>query len=323
MDKIEPLLSICIPTYNRCNILKDVLNQYLNNPEFDEDVEIIISDNASTDGTCEMCQAFCLRAGNIHYYRNKENIRDANFVKVLDLAKGMYLKLFNDWAYCTVESLRYIKERIRENLVEKKPVYFSSGNIFTQYKAEVVYARNLDEFVRVVSTFVTYNNLFGVWKEQWKAVADKGKYSALQLQQVDWIYQIVSQNGGCVIYDKPVFWSSSVSLGARGGYNWFKIHLDNYYTIMCTYVKKGCISSHTFIEDKHNLLEHFKPEFSKALFYNYDKAWNFETRGTVNLLLKYYRKDPYVIYYLVKLLLFFTFQVSKPWGVHLRNYLLK
>ena len=54
-NSFRPLLSICIPTFNRGNILNDVLNNYVNNPQFDNEVEIVISDNASTDITAEIC----------------------------------------------------------------------------------------------------------------------------------------------------------------------------------------------------------------------------------------------------------------------------
>lgn len=46
------ILSICIPTYNRKEILKGTLDEIFSCP--DEDIEVIVIDNASTDGTREM-----------------------------------------------------------------------------------------------------------------------------------------------------------------------------------------------------------------------------------------------------------------------------
>ena len=45
---MKPLLSICIPTFNRASYLKQALDAYVNNTSLNEDVEIVISDNAST-----------------------------------------------------------------------------------------------------------------------------------------------------------------------------------------------------------------------------------------------------------------------------------
>ena len=47
----EPILSICIPTYNRAESLRTSLQQYVSCKGFDESIEIVISDNASTDDT--------------------------------------------------------------------------------------------------------------------------------------------------------------------------------------------------------------------------------------------------------------------------------
>lgn len=46
------ILSICIPTYNRKEILKGTLDEIFSCP--DDDIEVIVIDNASTDGTIEM-----------------------------------------------------------------------------------------------------------------------------------------------------------------------------------------------------------------------------------------------------------------------------
>lgn len=46
------ILSICIPTYNRKDILKDTLDEIFSYPN--NDIEVVVIDNASTDGTGEM-----------------------------------------------------------------------------------------------------------------------------------------------------------------------------------------------------------------------------------------------------------------------------
>ncbi len=307
----NPLLSICIPTYNRGDILRKALEQYINNSEFDDEVELVISDNCSEDDTAEICNHYCRLKNNIKYFRNEQNIRDKNFIEVLNHASGEYLKLSNDWVFFDRNALAYMKSIIRENINAKTPLFFTSGTIFTNKKAEVVRCKNLDEYVSAISTFVTYNNLFGVWRLQWCEVSDRSKYAELQLQQVDWAYQIVSKNNGCILFDKSLFKSIPPKKFVRSGYNWFKVHLDNYYKIMMPYVKNGQISACTLKRDKHYLLEHFKPEFCWTYFYNYNKEWRFETKGTISLLWKYYRNDPYVIWYFMKLPFFYTYMTIK------------
>lgn len=314
MESKRPILSICIPTYNRCTILYEVLSNYSNNPEFDDSVELVISDNASTDDTESMCKQFSEKHPNIKYHRNQENIRDENFPLALSLAQGEYLKLCNDWVYATEESLKYIKDKIKEHLTDRIPVFFTSDSVFTKYKAEEIECYGLDDYVKVVSTYVTSNNLFGSWREQWANVTEKRKCSPLLLQQEDWTFQIVSQHNGCIICDKKVFVRVKETLGKRSGYNWFQVHLDNYYKIMQPYIEKGFISSETLNEDKHNLLEHFKFEFCLALFYNYSSYWKFNTDGTWQLLCKYYKGEPYFAYFLFRLPFYYVSTIIKSIG---------
>jgi glycosyltransferase involved in cell wall biosynthesis len=84
-----PLLSIGVPVYNDAQAigpaLEDLLRQSL------LDLEIIISDNASTDGTSEICRSFAVRDIRVRYIRQVENIGSrANFQFVLLNARGKY-----------------------------------------------------------------------------------------------------------------------------------------------------------------------------------------------------------------------------------------
>ena len=96
----HPLLSICIPTYNRVNFLKDLLPGLMReiisadqgNPE---DVELLISDNASTDLTQDYIQS--LNSKWVQYHRNEENIgAGRNYFKCIQRATGDYVWLFGD-----------------------------------------------------------------------------------------------------------------------------------------------------------------------------------------------------------------------------------
>lgn len=90
-----PLLSICIPTYNRAEYLEKSLDSLVNQENFSQ-IEVVISDNASTDTTSEVCRKFTEQYPNIFYHRNEENIHDRNFPAVLMKAHGVFRKLYND-----------------------------------------------------------------------------------------------------------------------------------------------------------------------------------------------------------------------------------
>jgi glycosyltransferase involved in cell wall biosynthesis len=56
----QPILSICVPTYNREKCLRRLLDSIVFQKEFIDtnDVEVVISDNASTDSTKELVNEY-------------------------------------------------------------------------------------------------------------------------------------------------------------------------------------------------------------------------------------------------------------------------
>ena len=90
-------LSICIPTYNRAHYLKETLQAFLNQIKDKDNIEIVISDNASCDGTYNLVKEFREKFKIIKYYRNERNLGlDLNVLRCVEKAKGEYCWLFSD-----------------------------------------------------------------------------------------------------------------------------------------------------------------------------------------------------------------------------------
>ena len=86
-----PKTSIGLPVYNGENYLSNALTGLLQQ-DYD-DFELIISDNASTDGTEAICRAFAREDRRIHYVRNETNIGlSANHNRTFLLARGQFFK---------------------------------------------------------------------------------------------------------------------------------------------------------------------------------------------------------------------------------------
>ncbi|KAB8334598.1 glycosyltransferase family 2 protein [Scytonema tolypothrichoides VB-61278] len=91
MTNNQPRLSIGLPVYNGEKFLKQAIDSLL--AQTLEDFELIISDNASTDKTEEICRAYAVKDKRIRYYRNEKNIGCAcNFNRVFELSSGEYFK---------------------------------------------------------------------------------------------------------------------------------------------------------------------------------------------------------------------------------------
>ena len=86
-------VSVCIPTYNRAQYLRESIESVL--MQSFSDFELIICDNASVDDTREVVNSFC--DDRISYYRNPENLGAFKNINLcLKLAKGEYITIFHD-----------------------------------------------------------------------------------------------------------------------------------------------------------------------------------------------------------------------------------
>jgi len=87
----KPLVSIGLPVYNGEKYVGKAIESVLT--QTFEDFELIISDNASTDRTEEICREYTANDPRIHYYRNERNLGAAkNFNRVFELSTGELFK---------------------------------------------------------------------------------------------------------------------------------------------------------------------------------------------------------------------------------------
>jgi glycosyltransferase involved in cell wall biosynthesis len=90
-----PLVSIGMPVYNGAQFLRKSLDSILAQ-DFGH-FELIISDNASTDGTEEICKEYLSKDRRIRYYRNAANMGAAeNFNRVFRLSSSKYFMWAGD-----------------------------------------------------------------------------------------------------------------------------------------------------------------------------------------------------------------------------------
>lgn len=91
-----PLVSIGIPTFNRLSSLQRAV-QSARGQDY-PNIEIVISDNASKDGTEEFCRSACAEDYRLRYIRQPANVGpERNFATVLQHARGeLFMWLADD-----------------------------------------------------------------------------------------------------------------------------------------------------------------------------------------------------------------------------------
>lgn len=96
--KHHPLLTIGLPTYNRAKCIERQLNDIIKqSSNLTNIIEILISDNASTDDSYRTIEKIAKTATNIKYYRQEKNIgMAANFSFLANKASGKYYWCIGD-----------------------------------------------------------------------------------------------------------------------------------------------------------------------------------------------------------------------------------
>lgn len=91
LGRSSPDLTVGLPVYNGQQYLASALDSVLNQSY--DDFLLIISDNASTDATADICREYAARDERIAYFRQKKNMGGAwNFNVVAENASSSFFK---------------------------------------------------------------------------------------------------------------------------------------------------------------------------------------------------------------------------------------
>jgi len=107
INERKPLVSVCIPVYNRPELIKKALDSCL--AQTYKNIEIVVVDDASTDNTYEVIKSYVERDSRVKAYRNEKNLGMVpNWLRTFELAMGEYVQHLgsDDW--------------LDENFIEKK-----------------------------------------------------------------------------------------------------------------------------------------------------------------------------------------------------------
>lgn len=176
-------LSICIPTYNRGPFIGELLDSILAQRGYGWEIEVVISDNASTDETAEVVAAYRDRLPTLVYHRASENMgADRNFLKVVELATGDFCWLmgsddkFEPGAFAHIEEavrrhfdvsgVSVAAQGYRENLASPMFIPDPIAKGFT----EDTLLEGLENIAVAIGTSLGYLSSIVVRRDRWQAV---------------------------------------------------------------------------------------------------------------------------------------------------------
>ena len=284
----KPLLSICIPTYNRAEYLKKSLESLVGQESFSE-IEVVISDNCSTDNTQEVIAEFQKVYPNIAYFRNEENIRDRNYPTVMMRAHGVFRKLCNDNLLYKEGTISYFLKALSENANEKPCIFFLNGSKPSESSDFICV--NFNELMYAISYFVTWIGGFGLWEEDCTNLKSELNIFDTQLWQTYKFLADFAKRKKCLVLNKKMVGSFNVA-NKDLTYGIFKIFHDNYLNLLSPYINSGVISPNCLEWLKKDLLfNHFS-----VILLNWEiknKLASYNSDNLKKIIFEGYSKEPY------------------------------
>jgi glycosyltransferase involved in cell wall biosynthesis len=255
----KPLLSICIPTYNRGDILDKSIASIVLQPEFVyKDVELVISDNASDDNTEEIVKRYQKIYKNIFYSKNSKNLRDKNYPIVIGQAHGKFRKLCNDTLIFLEGSIGKLINIVKENDIKRPVIFFLNDQIRNKH-GKLYCVDDFDLFVKTISFWSTWIGGFGIWDDDYNNIEDKFSGCELSLWQTKVLFEACVKKKNFFIDNSRYFDIQNVEKKDLT-YGLYKIFYENYLGLYKQYLASNKISDKTFVFlKKHLLFDFFRP----------------------------------------------------------------
>jgi len=115
MNDKKYILSICIPTYNREESLKELIENIIHQEWFSEEIEIMIYNDPSMDKTQSMVEGYQKKYPNITYHRNEKRIgMIPSILDSITMCKWEYVWLFSDDDLMADNAIKTMIEVIKE-----------------------------------------------------------------------------------------------------------------------------------------------------------------------------------------------------------------
>jgi glycosyltransferase involved in cell wall biosynthesis len=156
----QPLISICIPTYNQTIHLKKLLTSTFS--QKDVAFEVIITDDSSTNDVAELVSDFKTNGFEISYYKNNPALgAPKNWNYGISLTKGEYIKIMHhDQWFEDDYALKKLLDKIIHN--KKTFVFCAAKNDFRGRISEFkIKAKELNDIKKEPENLILANLIGG------------------------------------------------------------------------------------------------------------------------------------------------------------------
>ena len=235
MEK-TPLLSICIPTYNRSSYLDGALLRFRKAlATGDYDAELIVSDNHSTDSTREVVERHISEGLECRYFRNEKNLGfDGNFMNCFRHARGKYIWLLSDDDYLIPEKFGMLYKALEDG--EYGLVHLEQNTYGKAAGDASKVFHGIGDFLEEVNVFITFLSA-NILRKEIVDSTDPSKYMGTNIVQVPFYLRSALSRPDNLIIREPVL-DPGKAYSSNGGYNLFQVFCANLNGILRELVRQ-------------------------------------------------------------------------------------
>jgi hypothetical protein len=288
----QPIVSFCIPTCGREEILKKTLESFfIDNADVKLSLyEICISDNSPTYETKNMLEQY-FKGKNIVYKRNNV-VGFLNSVEALKLGTSAFLKLHNNYTIFLKGMLSKFILNIKTYVILKPCIFFTFGNI--KSNQDIITINNFNDFLYKLSYWSTWSTAFGIWKEDFEKL-----YMNIEINSMFPHTSLLFKSNykSNFIIDNCFYFDNQI-LEKKGGYHITKTFCVDFIEMLRVILIENIINKKTYKYIKNKLLcDFFSKWYVNIIIYK--EKYTFDISNTYILLQKYYRKAEIIYFYLL------------------------
>lgn len=237
----QPILSLCIPIYNRLAYLERQLLRMLEDKDlFEEQIQLIISDNCSKDDLKTCCEQYQQKGLNLIYHRNETNIGpDGNFEWCFRHADGKYVWLLGS------DDIP-VSGMLRDLLAELDGRDFGIVHLNTSSikQPSVVYSHD-ETIVADIGVWITFMSANIIRTQSLKTIDLSDYVGSFMIQVPAYLNAALTASQNSILFLGQLF-EKDTDGANNGGYNLFQVFVENLFGMYQQFIDKGMLSQKAF-----------------------------------------------------------------------------
>jgi glycosyltransferase involved in cell wall biosynthesis len=249
IERNRPLVSICIPTRGRVDILKQTLESIYEDKSIDLNLfEVVVSDNSSTD-EINILLPFFKEQKNLIFVKS-ESEGFMNSINALKHGKGVFLKLLNDYSYFFNNTFSQLINFFKNQEDKKNCISFTSNTLRSN---NVTFYSSFDTFIINLSFYSSWSSAFCIRKEKFDLISNDIKYNK-QFPHTSLLFEEYNSEG--FIVNDILFFKNQI-VPKKGGTDLFHDFAVTYLQMLEELLNKKLIKKESFNHIKKDLFKYF------------------------------------------------------------------